>query len=98
MVDDDGYITAFFTPTLGRGGASAAAAAAITAAAAGTNSQQQQQVAAANGSTYSRLQGGSSGGVSVRARVLVGCDGYFSRVRRQCLNDGPPVVSLRATC
>ena len=27
---------------------------------------------------------------SVRAKVLVGADGYFSRVRNQCLNDGPP--------
>ena len=26
----------------------------------------------------------------VRAKVLVGADGYFSKVRTQCLNDGPP--------
>ncbi len=25
-----------------------------------------------------------------RAKLLVGADGYFSKVRSQCLNDGPP--------
>jgi 2-polyprenyl-6-methoxyphenol hydroxylase-like FAD-dependent oxidoreductase len=32
----------------------------------------------------------------VGARLLVGADGYFSRVRRQCLNDGLPEFSVRA--
>ena len=26
----------------------------------------------------------------VRAKVIIGADGYFSAVRQQCLNDGPP--------
>jgi 2-polyprenyl-6-methoxyphenol hydroxylase-like FAD-dependent oxidoreductase len=30
--------------------------------------------------------------VSVQAQLLVAADGYFSRVRRQCLDDGPPQV------
>ncbi|EIE24293.1 acyl-CoA N-acyltransferase [Coccomyxa subellipsoidea C-169] len=29
-------------------------------------------------------------GSSVRARMLIGADGYFSKVRRQMLDDGPP--------
>ncbi len=34
----------------------------------------------------------------VHAKLAVGADGYFSKVRTQCLNDGPPdfVVSSRA--
>jgi len=31
---------------------------------------------------------------SVRAKVLVGADGYFSRIRKQCLNDGPPLFAV----
>ncbi|KAL3136311.1 hypothetical protein ABBQ38_005577 [Trebouxia sp. C0009 RCD-2024] len=27
---------------------------------------------------------------SVRAKLLIGADGYFSRIRKQCLDDGPP--------
>jgi 2-polyprenyl-6-methoxyphenol hydroxylase-like FAD-dependent oxidoreductase len=34
------------------------------------------------------FQGGMPG--AVRAKVLVGADGYFSGVRQQCLDDGPP--------
>ncbi|KAL0049404.1 hypothetical protein WJX82_001334 [Trebouxia sp. C0006] len=30
---------------------------------------------------------------SVRAKVLIGADGYFSRIRKQCLNDGPPLFA-----
>ena len=30
----------------------------------------------------------------VRAKVLVGADGYFSKVRTQCLNDGPPAFNV----
>ena len=30
----------------------------------------------------------------VRAKVLVGADGYFSKVRTQCLNDGPPTFNV----
>ena len=30
----------------------------------------------------------------VHAKVLVGADGYFSRVRTQCLNDGPPTFNV----
>lgn len=30
--------------------------------------------------------------IAVKARLLVAADGYFSRVRRQCLADGPPEV------
>lgn len=30
---------------------------------------------------------------SVHAKVLVGADGYFSKVRTQCLNDGPPTFN-----
>ena len=38
---------------------------------------------------------------SVHTKVLVGADGYFSKVRAQCLDDGPPtfnVSSLLLTC
>ena len=31
---------------------------------------------------------------SVRAKILIGADGYFSRVRKQCLNDGPPMFAV----
>jgi hypothetical protein len=31
--------------------------------------------------------------VAVISRLVVASDGYFSRVRRQCLDDGPPEVS-----
>ncbi len=31
---------------------------------------------------------------SVHAKVLVGADGYFSRVRAQCLDDGPPTFNV----
>lgn len=51
-------------------------AASITTAASTAQEQQQQQPA----------------GVSVSAQLLVAADGYFSRVRRQCLGDGPPEV------
>ncbi len=33
---------------------------------------------------------------SVHAKVLVGADGYFSKVRTQCLNDGPPDFVVRS--
>lgn len=39
------------------------------------------------------FQGGSPG--PVRAKVLVGADGYFSAVRQQCLGDGPPEFGVR---
>ena len=31
---------------------------------------------------------------SVRAKILIGADGYFSRIRKQCLNDGPPMFAV----
>ena len=31
---------------------------------------------------------------SVHAKVLIGADGYFSRIRKQCLNDGPPMFAV----
>ncbi len=31
---------------------------------------------------------------TVRAKVVVGADGYFSKIRRQCLNDGPPQFAV----
>lgn len=31
----------------------------------------------------------------VRAKILVGCDGYFSAVRMECLDDGPSTFSVR---
>lgn len=34
---------------------------------------------------------------SVRAKVLIGADGYFSRIRKQCLNDGPPLFAVSTT-
>ena len=34
----------------------------------------------------------------VRAKVLIGADGYFSRIRKQCLNDGPPLFAVRLHC
>ena len=30
----------------------------------------------------------------VQAKVLIGADGYFSRIRKQCLNDGPPIFAV----
>ena len=39
------------------------------------------------------FQGGAPG--PVRARVLIGADGYFSAVRQQCLADGPPDFGVR---
>lgn len=33
---------------------------------------------------------------SVRAKILIGADGYFSRIRKQCLNDGPPMFAVSA--
>lgn len=32
---------------------------------------------------------------SVHAKRLIGADGYFSRICKQCLNDGPPMFSVR---
>ena len=31
----------------------------------------------------------------VQAKVLIGADGYFSRIRKQCLNDGPPLFAVK---
>ena len=31
---------------------------------------------------------------SVRAKLLIGADGYFSRIRKQCLDDGPPMFAV----
>ncbi len=31
---------------------------------------------------------------AVHAKVLVGADGYFSKVRAQCLDDGPPQFAV----
>ena len=31
---------------------------------------------------------------AVHAKVLVGADGYFSKVRTQCLKDGPPTFNV----
>ena len=31
---------------------------------------------------------------TVHARVLIGADGYFSKTRSQCVNDGPPTFSV----
>lgn len=42
------------------------------------------------GSTFSRTEPAPL--VAVKAQLLVASDGYFSRVRKQCLADGPPVV------
>lgn len=47
---------------------------------------------ASDGSTYSRTATLGPGPDAVKARLLVASDGYFSSVRRQCLNDGPPQV------
>ncbi len=33
---------------------------------------------------------------SVHAKVLVGADGYFSKVRAQCLDDGPPQFAVNS--
>lgn len=35
-------------------------------------------------------QGGAEGGSEWEARLVVGADGAFSAVRRQCLDDGKP--------
>lgn len=36
------------------------------------------------------FEGEGAQSLAVRAKVLVGADGYFSAVRQQCLGDGPP--------
>lgn len=41
-----------------------------------------------------RFQGGVPS--PVRAKVLIGADGFFSAVRQQCLGDGPPDFAVRA--
>ncbi len=41
-----------------------------------------------------RFAGGEPG--PVRAKVLIGADGYFSAVRQQCLDDGPPNFAVGA--
>lgn len=33
---------------------------------------------------------------AVHAKLLVGADGYFSKVRSQCLDDGPPTFNVGA--
>ena len=33
---------------------------------------------------------------AVHAKVLVGADGYFSKVRAQCLDDGPPQFAVNS--
>lgn len=33
---------------------------------------------------------------SVRAKILIGADGYFSKTRKKCLNDGPPAFAVSA--
>lgn len=43
-----------------------------------------------------RFVGDSPG--PVRAKVLIGADGYFSAVREQCLGDGPPDFAVRPSC
>lgn len=30
----------------------------------------------------------------VHTKLLIGADGYFSKVRKQCLNDGPPQFAV----
>lgn len=53
-------------------------------------------VSSSSGSTYSKSVSAPAAGssvVAVKARVLVASDGYFSRVRKQCMDDGPPTVS-----
>ncbi len=50
---------------------------------------------------YEELPDGSlllhlTGQEPVRTQLLVGADGYFSRVRQQCLGDGPPTFNDRA--
>jgi 2-polyprenyl-6-methoxyphenol hydroxylase-like FAD-dependent oxidoreductase len=37
------------------------------------------------------------GGEPVQARILIGADGYFSRVRECMLGDGPPAFEGRVT-
>ena len=31
---------------------------------------------------------------AVHAKLLIGADGYFSKIRQQCLNDGPPEFAV----
>lgn len=39
----------------------------------------------------------NDGHPSVKAKVLIGADGYFSRIRKQCLDDGPPTFAVRVS-
>lgn len=34
----------------------------------------------------------------LRCKLLVGADGYFSAVRQQCLQDGPPDFAVSPSC
>jgi hypothetical protein len=70
----------------------------ITAAAAAAGAPDAEQPQApdnCNGVESAQPQdaAASTKGITVTARLLVAADGYFSRVRRQCLADGPPEVS-----
>ena len=37
---------------------------------------------------------GSGGSEDWEAKLVVGADGAFSAMRRQCLDDGPPVLAV----
>lgn len=49
-------------------------------------------VPSSGGSSFSRTNAAPS--IAVEAQLLVASDGYFSRVRKQCVNDGPPQVGI----
>lgn len=53
-------------------------------------SDSSSSVPSSDGNTFSRTD--TAPGIAVEAQLLVASDGYFSRVRKQCVNDGPPQV------
>jgi hypothetical protein len=68
-----------------------AAIAAGTAKCRPTSAQQEQQQQEPQGQQQPQA-------MAVTSQLLVASDGYFSRVRRQCLDDGPPEVCVPQTC
>lgn len=75
---DDSSITAYFKPSAGVNS---------------VDNNSSSRLRAGDGSSYSKSASDDDGRVAVQAKLLVASDGYFSRVRRQCLDDGLPQVS-----
>jgi len=84
-------VTAYFVPSDRSQSSSSSALTqpAPQATAAGDEAAAEQREA---GGQLQQQGGHTAGCTAVKAQLLVASDGYFSRVRRQCLADGPPEV------